>query len=108
MQQWVWRLQSPSFLVDLLFMYEFSQIVTYTSKQCQDSHHLPPTRKREVQQLIERMKAARDSFGANETPAVVVLSSYERDVCLNISTLSLYLHEISLLTLCHQMVAKHR
>ena len=92
MQQWIWRLQSPTKLMELLFMYDFSIILSYTSKQCQDPSHLPPTRKIEITKLIKRLKAARDSFRNNQCPAVVTLLSYLKKV----TKVTMFFHYCSL------------
>ena len=71
-------LKDPEFVLNLVFMYEYSQLLTYSSTQVQDSHHLPVTRKKEIDALLQ---AAHESFAKEEYPEIVKLSWLTTTVC---------------------------
>lgn len=72
------RLQDPEKCMDLIFIQEYSLILTHASKQCQDTSHLPHTRKMEIDLLTQRLVKARDAFGAGNLPDATSISWTEQ------------------------------
>ena len=54
--------------MQLVFMYEISQIITKTEKDCQTTDMFPPERKRRMELLRSRLQNAHNSFKDGKIP----------------------------------------
>ena len=78
MQQYAYHLQDPEKCLDLLFMYEYSQILTHAFQQSQDTGHLPPTRKIEIDLLIAQLEEAKQAYIYLKLPENTLISWTEK------------------------------
>ena len=78
MQEMVARLQNPLECMNLIFMHEYSKILTHTSKHSQDTEHLPPTRKQEIDKLLKRLQLAQEAFQNRKCPDEITISWSEQ------------------------------
>ena len=89
MQHMVSRLQDPCACVQLMFMHEYSILLSHCSKHAQCPQHLPPTRKKSVIRFKDCVKKAQEAFEQGSLPAIQEIKWSEKVNALYLTLLCL-------------------